>query len=147
MRTGQVRPPTGITLNSLHPASVDNSILPLPLALPLSRLPIPGMMQSPNSQEPHETEPERPVPPVIIGSTSIGTNIGTHDDHLQPLQTPNPMNEETLGSQPLDSIVMQTGGSFAEPSEQASLGQQQVRYHKAIARHESGSQRLDSRST
>jgi len=52
------------------------------------------------------------------------------------------MNEDTLPPQPADSIAMQT----EEPSEQAPLGQQ-VRYHRAIAGHESGSQRLGSRTT
>jgi hypothetical protein len=101
------------------------------------------MMQSPDSQELPKTEPEpAPVPPSVIGPTNTGIP-GTKDEHYpHPLPPTEPMNEDTLSPQPADSIAMQAEG----PSEQASLGQQ-VRYLWAIARHESGSQRLGPRST
>ena len=101
------------------------------------------MTQSTKSQGLHKTEPERPIPPLIIGSTDVGTQ---DDDHPQLLSNTEPMNEETLSPQPADSIVMQKEGSLVAPPEQTYLGQQ-VRLHKAFARKESGSQGLGPRST
>jgi hypothetical protein len=95
------------------------------------------------SQELHKIDPDpEPAPVSIIGSTST-TIPGTQDeDYPHPLPPTEPMDQDTLSPPLADSMAMQTEG----PSEQASLGQQ-VRYHRAIARHESGSPRLGPRST
>jgi len=150
--TNQTKPnqtflPLPLPLPLLH-ASSDSCAYPYLSSSPLLRtppidLPLPGMMQSPDSLELPKTEPEpAPLPPSIIGSTNTDPPGTKHEDYPPPLLPTEPMNEDTLPPQPADSIAMQT----EEPSEQAPLGQQ-VRYHRAIAGHESGSQRLGSRTT
>jgi hypothetical protein len=101
-------------------------------------------MQSPDSQDLPKTEPEpATVQPSIRGSTSTAIPDTQDEQHYpHPLPPTEPMNEDTLSPQPADSIAIQTEG----PTEQAFVGEQ-VRYHKAVARHESGSQRLGPRST
>jgi len=94
-------------------------------------------MQSADSQELPKTE-AAPVQTSIIGSTHTAIPDIKDDDYPHPLLPTEPMIEDTLSPPPADSIATE------RPSEQASLGQQ-VRYLSAIARQESGSQRLGPR--